>query len=294
MRCRSTGSSKDPPGLDAVRERVDGTIDTFLLDVRAEMEAVARDATLPVDEIRRMIEAGGKRCGPPSATGGTGPAGGADGEPIVRVGAALELLHTMALIHDDLMDGATERRGVPASAVAARPSGAPRRGSSDPERAGRALAHPGRRPRRRPRGPALPDIRVRGRSGSSARSIGTTGCGPTWRRGRAWTSRAAGTRAGPCVGPLKGGAYTVEGPLRIGAALAGAPGPAADALAAYGAPLGMAFQLRDDERDGDVTLDAGSGSTRWSSGPGRRSKPRSSTSTHAERCSRFADLVEAG
>ncbi len=56
---------------------------------------------------------------------------------------------------------------------------------------------------------------------------------------------------------LKGGSYTVEGPLQIGAALAGADGSVAAALAAYGAPLGLAFQLLDDERDGDVTLEPG-------------------------------------
>jgi geranylgeranyl diphosphate synthase type I len=45
---------------------------------------------------------------------------------------------------------------------------------------------------------------------------------------------------------LKSGGYTVEKPLAIGAALAGADQPALDALAAYGTPLGEAFQLRDD------------------------------------------------
>jgi hypothetical protein len=59
------------------------------------------------------------------------------------------------------------------------------------------------------------------------------------------------------VARLKGGSYTVEGPLLIGAALAEAdPGPVG-ALAAFGAPLGLAFQLLDDERDGEGVLDPG-------------------------------------
>ena len=33
----------------------------------------------------------------------------------MRAAAALELLHTMALVHDDLIDGAKERRGVPST-----------------------------------------------------------------------------------------------------------------------------------------------------------------------------------
>jgi geranylgeranyl diphosphate synthase type I len=40
--------------------------------------------------------------------------------------------------------------------------------------------------------------------------------------------------------------YTVEGPLHLGAALAGAPAETFRALTAYGIPLGEAFQLRDD------------------------------------------------
>ena len=47
-------------------------------------------------------------------------------------------------------------------------------------------------------------------------------------------------------------AYTVEGPLVVGAALAGGADDAIASLRAYGAPLGEAFQLLDDLRDGDA------------------------------------------
>ena len=53
--------------------------------------------------------------------------------------------------------------------------------------------------------------------------------------------RGAGLR--PRRGRLKGGSYTVEGPLLVGAALAVDAPEVADALRAYGAPLGGAFQL---------------------------------------------------
>jgi geranylgeranyl diphosphate synthase type I len=48
------------------------------------------------------------------------------------------------------------------------------------------------------------------------------------------------------ISVLKSGRYTVERPLLIGAALAAAPSEVRDALAAFGAPLGEAFQLNDD------------------------------------------------
>ena len=48
------------------------------------------------------------------------------------------------------------------------------------------------------------------------------------------------------VASFKSARYSVQQPLAIGAALAGADAAQAAALAAFGHPLGMAFQLRDD------------------------------------------------
>jgi geranylgeranyl diphosphate synthase type I len=45
---------------------------------------------------------------------------------------------------------------------------------------------------------------------------------------------------------LKTGSYTVEGPLKVGALLAGAKPETLTALARYARPAGIAFQLRDD------------------------------------------------
>jgi geranylgeranyl pyrophosphate synthase len=60
-------------------------------------------------------------------------------------------------------------------------------------------------------------------------------------------------RGDPCrVATLKGGSYSIAGPLVVGAALGGASPAAERVLDAVGAPLGTAFQLRDDLRDGDA------------------------------------------
>jgi geranylgeranyl diphosphate synthase type I len=45
---------------------------------------------------------------------------------------------------------------------------------------------------------------------------------------------------------LKSARYSIEQPLALGAALAGADAAQIDALRAFGHPIGMAFQLRDD------------------------------------------------
>jgi geranylgeranyl pyrophosphate synthase len=54
------------------------------------------------------------------------------------------------------------------------------------------------------------------------------------------------------VAKLKGGSYTVEGPLLIGAALGGAGLQLVTRLQRFGEPLGLAFQLHDDLRDGEA------------------------------------------
>jgi len=237
-----------------LRARVDRTLDGFLASVREEMAAVVPDATLPIDEVIRLIATGGKRLRPTFCYWGFRAAGGSDGEPIERAAAALELLHTMALIHDDLMDRSPLRRGAPASASQLTER-ARLRGSSDPERAGASLAL---------------------LSGDLAavladRLLLSSGFGPgplvagLERCHRMRTDMAlgqcldvAGIDADPAVvARLKGGSYTVDGPLLIGAALAEGASEVTEALSAYGIPLGLAFQLLDDERDGEAVLEAG-------------------------------------
>jgi geranylgeranyl diphosphate synthase type I len=48
------------------------------------------------------------------------------------------------------------------------------------------------------------------------------------------------------INRFKTAAYTVERPLQLGAALAGAPEPLVAAFRSFGADVGVAFQLRDD------------------------------------------------
>lgn len=242
------------PDFDTLRARIDGTLGTFLGGIRAEMTARAPEALLPIDEVTRLVGSGGKRLRPVFCYWGHRAAGGVDGEPIVRAAAALELLHTMALIHDDLMDRSPERRDAPSSAIQLSEQSR-RRGSPDPERAGASLAM------------LAGDLAAV----LADRLLLASGFPPERlvvaldRYHRMRTDMALGQGldiAGVDVehtrtAALKGGSYTVEGPLLIGAALAGGDRSVEATLAAYGAPLGLAFQLLDDERDGEVTLENG-------------------------------------
>ncbi len=248
------------PALDIVREAVEPAVHRALEEAESDLTAVDPRAGLVVEEITRLVDAGGKRVRPAfcvwgfrAGGGDAGPAGGVRG-PIVRVAAALELLHTMALIHDDLMDEASERRGV-ASTASHLSAEAVRRGLAvDAARFGRSgailagdLA-------------AVLADRLMVSSGFRAEVLVRA----LVRYHEMRIDMAAGQmldvaglaeqpRSALAAARLKGGSYSVEGPLLIGATLADAEPAVIDALSAFGAPLGEAFQLRDDWRDRDGT-----------------------------------------
>jgi geranylgeranyl pyrophosphate synthase len=62
--------------------------------------------------LDHIISSGGKRIRP-AVTLLTGDMLGADRDKLISLAAAIELLHTATLIHDDLIDGALLRRGNP-------------------------------------------------------------------------------------------------------------------------------------------------------------------------------------
>jgi geranylgeranyl diphosphate synthase, type I len=236
-----------------LRARVDEALAAFL-DARRDQVEELDPAALPlVEEVRRLVEAGGKRIRPAFCYWGFRAAGGVDGEPIVRAAAALELLHTMALVHDDLIDGAKERRGVPSTAVwfseRASELGAP----GDPSDFGSSMAL------------LVGDVSAVWADGLLAAS----GFSPdalarashVYHDMREQMAVGQFLDVGGAAGDLevarraarlKGGTYTVEGPLLIGAALADGSSAVTESLSRFGRPLGEAFQLRDDLEDGEA------------------------------------------
>jgi geranylgeranyl pyrophosphate synthase len=61
--------------------------------------------------LKHLLSSGGKRIRPAVALL-TGAMYGANPERLITLGAAIELLHTATLVHDDLIDGALLRRGM--------------------------------------------------------------------------------------------------------------------------------------------------------------------------------------
>jgi geranylgeranyl diphosphate synthase type I len=241
--------------MDDLRHRVERTLRAFLDERRRAVAAADASAVPMIDEIRRLLDAGGKRIRPAFCYWGHRAAGGPDGEAIVRAAASLELLHTMAIVHDDLLDGAKERRGVPSTAVwfAEHADDVGLRG--DPDDLGqRAALLVG------DLAAVLAEGMLAGSGFAPAHVVDALAVSEAMRERMAvgeWLDVAGlAARSDPDAARraarLKGGSYTVEGPLLIGAALAAASPPARDALRAFGRPLGEAFQLRDDLDDGEA------------------------------------------
>jgi len=229
---------------DRVPREVDEVLARFLADRRAELAGLDPDAALLADEIVRVVEAGGKRIRPSLCVWAFRAAGGADRDDrILRAGGAIELLHTSALVHDDVMDRDVERRGEPATHVRFAKEAPP---GVEPDGFGTAAAV------------LAGDLALV----LSERLMRT--CGFAGERLEAAMTRfdrmrvemaagqfldVTGSERRDLVRALKTASYTAEGPVLIGAALAGADAAAEGALGVFGRLLGEAFQLRDDAMD---------------------------------------------
>lgn len=92
--------------------RVDAVLAQTISDHRARWQPLQSDLTAVFEQISSLALGGGKRLRPQFAYWGWVAAGGDPmAEEIPRIGAGIELLHTAALFHDDIIDDADTRRG---------------------------------------------------------------------------------------------------------------------------------------------------------------------------------------
>ncbi len=223
--------------LAEVQSDVDARLRGFL---DAKLDGARRhgpEAERLVRAVRDLSLRGGKRLRPALLAVGyrsvdaTGPL-----EPALDAGVALELLQSYFLIHDDWMDDDDVRRGGPS--VHAALSAAYRsaeRGAHSAILAGDLAAAFSLE--------ALARVEV-----DAERSPRAMACFSDMQRDAVYGQQldVSGGARPERVYELKTASYTVRGPLRLGAVLAGAKPPTLRALDRYGLPIGIAFQLRDD------------------------------------------------
>lgn len=217
-----------------------------LLDVEvSRWSAVDADLREPLDSLLTLVAAGGKRLRPAFCHWAyIGAGGGGNDDLVVDAGAALELLHTFALIHDDIMDGSDRRRGLPAVHRQFMARHAESGWNGEERRFGEgaailigdfAFVYADRLMRGVPQvaRDLFDELRVELCVGQYLDLLGTAAGGRDAERARR-------------IEWYKSGKYTVERPLHLGAALAGRYEDLAEDLSAFGLPLGEAFQMRDD------------------------------------------------
>ncbi|NBM17662.1 polyprenyl synthetase family protein [Streptomyces sp. GC420] len=301
-----TGVDRDVPGA------VEDTLREYL--TRRLEEADATDGTFGRDIAERVVSftlRGGKRLRPAFAWWAWRACGGSGHGPrartALRLAAALELLQTGALVHDDMMDGSSLRRGAPSvhTDFAARHAQAGLRGSAAaygraaavlagdlalvwaddlvaeaeldhpgptgpdhaephhtgphhaaPHHTGQDRAGPGHvandgpgpagQDEPGPAGPAVLDAATRRAVRAHWRAMRTEMVGGQYLDLHAQAGADESLTTAVRVACLKTALYTVERPLALGAALAGADDRTVRALCSAGRCAGIAFQLRDD------------------------------------------------
>ncbi|MFE4670238.1 polyprenyl synthetase family protein [Streptomyces sp. NPDC056716] len=197
-----------------------------------------------VDAVTAITVAKGKLLRPRFCLLGHLAAGGDPGSAdAVDAAAALELLHSFALLRDDVLDDSPLRRGAVTAHERHADDHRARRLRGEPRRYGEGVAN------------LAADLshvyadRLTRRLSEPARAV--------WDETRVEVTVgqyldiavAAEGVADPelsrWIAVCKSGRYTIHRPLQLGATIAGRP-DLADAFEAYGLPLGEAFQLRDD------------------------------------------------
>jgi len=261
----ASADADDPlaPGTAAVEQAL-----TTYIGARTE-ELVSIDPALGAvaAEIGGLIRAGGKRLRPAFVYWGQRAVGGRNEAATAVVGAAIEMLHTFALLHDDVMDHADTRRGRVAAQRAfttlhtaeGRSGDAAWFGASAAILAGDlALVWADDLLGQAPLPPGGAARRVR-RVFTTLRSEVMAG---QYLDLRLDGSRVANEEAARRVAALKSGRYTVRRPLELGMVMCESVDATVEAaIGAYGDSVGLAFQMREDVLDlfGDAALTGKSG-----------------------------------
>lgn len=222
----------------------------YLSEKKQEAKQINPEIAVLIEEIIRFSENGGKRVRPAFMYSGYIAAGGKAEEAILFATMSVELLHTFALMHDDIIDNSDLRRGQLTTHKAFEAYHKNRKLKGNKKEFGLSSAI------------LAGDLAL-----SFAEEILTSAPFPQERLRRAryffdqmkvqviygeYLDVLGGYKKTLSedevlqVLDLKTAKYTVERPLHIGAMLAGADFKLIETYSRYGIPFGQAFQMQDD------------------------------------------------
>lgn len=231
------GSNEGAAGLGTSTERAGAGPDALFLGVRDDLarveEAIAHalraDGPLTAEVAMHLLQGGGKRLRPALVLL-AGGAAGAEAPALIPVAAAAEIVHMATLVHDDIVDGAEVRRGVPAIHA--------KWGEAFGVLVGDYLFA---------RGFTMLAVTGNNRVVRIMSDVVSRMCAGEMRElADQWQPADEATYLGRI--DAKTGYFIAEC-CRLGAVAAGAPTRQEEALAAFGAAVGLAFQITDDLLD---------------------------------------------
>lgn len=228
-------------------QRVEERLRSLLSAERDAWAEVDERLAVPIDALSELIDSGGKRIRPAFCIAGHLAAGGDPDDPgIVAAAAALEMLHASLLIHDDIMDDSSQRRGLPTVHAKHATLHGSLAWQGESRRFGEAV------------GILVGDLAMVYSEELMSEAPATAF--PEWHKLRsevvvgqymdvaAAAEFSVDPRTSRLIALIKSGRYTIHRPLVVGAGTAGRA-DLASAFAEYGEAVGEAFQLRDDLLD---------------------------------------------
>lgn len=236
--------------LKELKSKIDPEIENYFTKIIREIEEVDKEVAEAIKYVRKITLAGGKRARAIFMYYGYRAAGGKDLKKILRVGVSIELVHMFLLIHDDVIDQDDKRHGVTTIHRHYASIGKNYLKKENSEHFGKSV------------GIVVGDTigalgnRVLYESDFESKLVVKA------------LKRLQGIVALTCIGGTedlyvenkrnasekeimrmyenKTAKYTIEGPLHLGAILAGADEKFLKILSDYSVPVGIAFQIQDD------------------------------------------------
>ncbi|MGW0044457.1 polyprenyl synthetase family protein [Rhodococcus sp. NPDC003348] len=246
--------STPPDSTTSVPAAVESALRTFFDSRRPITDNIGGTFSDAAAALEAFVLRGGKRVRPAFAwTGWLGAGGdehGPDAAAVLRVCSALELVQACALVHDDIIDSSATRRGFPTLHVEFADRHRVGGWSGDPAKFGESVAI------------LLGDLALAW-ADDLIRESGVDADAQA-RIARVWSAMRTEVLGGQYldvstevtgdesvaaalrINRYKTAAYTIERPLHLGAALAGADDALIAAYREFGTDIGIAFQLQDD------------------------------------------------
>ncbi len=236
--------------LSKFKEKINPELELFFKTVIEENNKIDTNISEAIDYVRKITMSGGKRARAAFMYYGYIAAGGTNTKEIIKASVSIELIHSFLLIHDDIIDQDDLRHGIVTTHThychiaqkQFKAKDAVHFGNSMAIVIGDLLSSMGNRALLNTNFPATNLLQA---LQSLQNIIFMTIVGET--EDILIENRAKATEHEVMQMYInKTAKYTIEGPLHLGAILAGADKKLLQSLSDYAIPVGIAFQIQDD------------------------------------------------